>query len=324
VSRWTFGLLQRKRNPLTDDNDRIRKAALLTRLQRRTDGLTAVYLLVTASLMVLFREEVDHLLLLISLHLTAAGLLLWLRSLSSPSRRFWKFLHDWYPVMVFPLFYKEVEFLATAFGDWGLTEPIRSLEASLFQGHPSLYLSERWSWVPLSEYLHFCYFSFMVMLPVVGGYWYGRGQMLAFRELLFLVGVAFYGSYLFFILFPVDSPFYLADPPQGPIADYFFYNLVHEISSRAGARGGAFPSTHVSASIIVLMVAWKRQRRLAYLLLPMVLGVIVATVYGRFHYVLDTIAGLALGVVITSLYLALASRGEKPPLSLDEHLASGR
>ncbi len=312
MSRWTFGLLQRKRNPLTDDNDRSREAALLTPLQRRTDELTAVYLLVTASLMVLFREQVAHWPFLFCLHLTTAALLLWLRPLSSQSRSFWKFLHDWYPVMVFLLLYKEVEFLAAAFGDWGLTEPIRSLEANLFQGHPSLYLSERWSWVPLSEYLHFCYLSFMVMLPVVGGYWYGRGRMLAFRELLFLVGVAFYGSYLFFILFPVDSPFYLADPPDGPIADYFFYNLVHEISSRGGARGGAFPSTHVSASIIVLVVAWKRQRRLAYLLLPMVLGVMVATVYGRFHYVLDTIAGLALGVVITSLYIGFESQTNKP------------
>ncbi len=304
-------LQRRKRGPLTDDNDRIREAALLTLLQRRTDELTAGYLLVTASLMVLFREQVMYLPLFLCLHITTAALLLWLRSFS-PLPSFWKFLHDWYPVLVFPLLYKEVEFLASAFGDWGLTEPIRSLEANLFQGHPSLYLSERWNWVPLSEYLHFCYFSFMVMLPVVGGYWYGRGRMLAFRELLFLVGVAFYGSYLFFILFPVDSPFYLAAPPDGPIADYFFYKLVHEISSRGGARGGAFPSTHVSASIIVLVVAWKRQRRLAYLLLPIVLGVIVATVYGRFHYVLDTIAGLALGVVITSLYIGFESQTNKP------------
>ena len=292
---------------MIDDNDRIRETAWLTLLQRRTDELTAAYLLVTASLMLLFREQVSYL-LFFCLHLTTAALL-WLRSLSSPSSAFWKFLHDWYPVLVFPLLYKEVEFLAAAFGDWGLSQPIRSLEANLFQGHPSLYLSEQWSWVPLSEYLHFCYFSFMVMLPVVGGYWYGRGQLLAFRELLLLAGVAFYGSYLFFILFPVDSPFYLADPPDGPIADYFFYNLVHEISSLGGARGGAFPSTHMTVSIIVLGVAWKRQRRIAYLLLPMVLGVAVATVYGRFHYLLDTIAGVALGVTITALYLGFESRG---------------
>jgi len=45
---------------LTDDNERIREAALLTPLQRRTDELKGVFLLVTASLMVLFREKVAH------------------------------------------------------------------------------------------------------------------------------------------------------------------------------------------------------------------------------------------------------------------------
>ena len=105
-SRWTFWLLQRKRNPLTDDNDRSREAALLTPLQRRTDELTAVYLLVTASLMVLFREQVAHWPFLFCLHLTTAALLLWLRPLSSQSRSFWKVLHDWYPVMVFLLLWK--------------------------------------------------------------------------------------------------------------------------------------------------------------------------------------------------------------------------
>lgn len=30
-----------------------------------------------------------------------------------------------------------------SFGSWALTEPVRQLEASLFAGHPSIYLSER-------------------------------------------------------------------------------------------------------------------------------------------------------------------------------------
>ena len=96
----------------------------------------------------------------------------------------------------------------------------------------------------------------------------------------------------------MDSPFYLADPLESPLSDHFFYNLVHEIFSRGGARGGAFPSTHVSGSVVLWLVAWKRQRRLAYLLTPIVLGAIVATVYGRFHYALDAIAGLAVALLV--------------------------
>jgi len=43
----------------------------------------------------------------------------------------------------------------------------------------------------------------------------------------------------------------------------------------------------------VSLVAWRHQRRLAYLLVPFTVSVMIATVYGRFHYVLDTLAGAA-------------------------------
>ena len=211
-------------------------------------------------------------------------------------------MRDWYPAWAFPILYKEVEVLASAFGNWGLTEPIRELEASLFRGHPSIYLSERFAWVPLSEYFYFCYFSYLLLFPVVGGYWYFTRRLVAFRELLFLLSVTLCLSYLIFILFPVDSPFYLSDPPREPLAGHYFYQLTYFVSGQGGARGGAFPSAHVSVATVVWLVAWKRQRRLSYLLLPVIGGLIPATVYGRFHYVLDSIAGLGLGVLIVSVY----------------------
>ena len=99
------------------------------------------------------------------------------------------------------------------------------------------------------------------------------------------------GSYLFFIVLPVDSPYYLSPHLGPPLSGHFFFDLVHQISARGGARGGAFPSAHVSGAIVVILVAWRHQRRLAYLLLPIIGGVMMATVYGRFHYVLDTLAG---------------------------------
>ena len=53
---------------------------------------------------------------------------------------------------------------------------------------------------------------------------------------------------------------------------------------------------------MVWLVAWRRQRAVAYALAPIISGVIVATVYGRFHYALDTIAGLAVAVgVVTAV-----------------------
>ena len=74
------------------------------------------------------------------------------------------------------------------------------------------------------------------------------------------------------------------------------------MSARGGARGGAFPSAHVSGAVVVSLVAWRHQRRLAYLLVPLTGSVMVATVYGRFHYALDALAGAALAIAVVVGY----------------------
>ena len=74
------------------------------------------------------------------------------------------------------------------------------------------------------------------------------------------------------------------------------------MSARGGARGGAFPSAHVSGAVVVCLVAWRHQRRLAYLLVPFTGSVMIATVYGRFHYVLDTLAGAVLAIAVVAGY----------------------
>jgi membrane-associated phospholipid phosphatase len=266
-----------------------------------TDNVLVVYLWATAGLIVVFRDSVDHWGILVAAHLAGAVTIGALRRLPKGLSPILEFFRYWYPIFLFPLLYKEVEFLAADFGNWGLTEPIRQLEVTLFAGHPSLYLSELLPWWPLSEVLHFCYISHVLLLPALAGYWYHTNRS-AFYELLFLVTVTISSSYLFFILFPVDSPYYLAPPLKEPLSSHFFYQLVHFVSDRGGARGGAFPSTHVSMTTVLWLTAWVRQRPIALWATPVALGLIFATVYGRFHYVLDVIAGLALAAAVAGVY----------------------
>ena len=54
------------------------------------------------------------------------------------------------------------------------------------------------------------------------------------------------------------------------------------------------------------LVAWRHQRRLAYLLVAITMSVMLATVYGRFHYVLDTLAGAALAIAVDVAYRYLS------------------
>jgi membrane-associated phospholipid phosphatase len=266
-------------------------------LARRTTTLTASYLAITAVLIAMFGTTVPGRAWLVAGHATLGGLLLILDR-ARPAAGILRVLRDWHPLLLFPLLYKEVELLAAAIGDWRLTAAIPAWESALFAGHPSLYLSERLAFVPLSEYLHFCYLSHVVVIPSVAASWYVSGRRAAFGELLLLLSTVMLGSYLFFILLPVDSPYYLSQRLGPPLSGHFFFDLVHQVS----ARGGAFPSAHVSGALVVCLVAWRHQRRLAYLLVPFTGSVMIATVYGRFHYALDALAGAALAIAVVAAY----------------------
>jgi len=283
---------------------------------RWTTTLTASYLAITAALIAILGTTVPGRVWLVVVHLTLSGSLLILNRARRPAGLL-RVVRDWHPLILFPFLYKEVERLAPVLGDWRLTAAIPAWESALFAGQPSLYLSERLPFVPLSEYLHFCYLSYAIVIPSVAAYWYVSGRRAAFGELLLLLSTVLLGSYLFFILLPVDSPYYLSQRLGPPLSGHLFFNLVHQMSAHGGARGGAFPSAHVSGAVVVSLVAWRHQRQLAYLLVPITGSVMIATVYGRFHYVLDALAGaaLAIAVAVAYRYLLRGGRGERQSAS---------
>ena len=173
---------------------------------RWTTTLTASYLAITAALIAILGQAVPGRVQLVAVHLTLSGSLLILNR-ARPQAGILRVIRDWHPLMLFPFLYKEVELLAAVIGDWRLSAAIPAWEAALFAGQPSLYLSERLAFVPLSEYLHFCYLSHLIVIPSVAAYWYVSGRRTAFGELLLMLSTVLLGSYLFFILLPVDSPY---------------------------------------------------------------------------------------------------------------------
>jgi len=275
---------------------------------RRVDQATLVYLVIVAGLVTFLGQDLEHRGSILLIYLVSAGSVRFFPYLRAKRlRQPIPFLLDWYPAIAFPFLYKQVGVLAPAIGNWSLTGIIQRWEVGFFNGYPGQWLSEQFSSIWLSEILHLCYFCYVLLLPAVGGYWYFRGRRHAFHQLIFLLSVTYYISFLFYILFPVDSPYYLFTPLAKPASSGFFYRLVHFISDRGGARGGAFPSTHVSASTVILLTALFHQRKLGYCLIPLVIGIYAATVYGRFHYILDVVAGLAMAGVIFAVFRGSAA-----------------
>jgi membrane-associated phospholipid phosphatase len=155
--------------------------------------------------------------------------------------------------------------------------------------------------IALSEVLSAAYFCFyfVVLLPVI---WFSIRRRdsearVFFLGLSYLYLIGFAG----YLLVPAGGP-YMAFPDvfpypvQGGAMTAFLTARVAE-----GITGmDVFPSLHSGISLFVLGFFITARQREGYrwaviLLSPVVLGIIVATVYLRYHYGIDLLAGLALG-----------------------------
>ena len=59
---------------------------------------------------------------------------------------------------------------------------------------------------------------------------------------------------------------------------------------------GAFPSSHIAISLIVVVSVWRQKGAIRYLFAFVFVGLFLATVYGGPHYAIDLPAGVAVGI----------------------------
>jgi membrane-associated phospholipid phosphatase len=207
-----------------------------------------------------------------------------------------------------------------------------SLEQTLFQCQPSVVFSESVPSMWFSEPFNLGYFSYYPMIIIVTVYYF-LFHFEWFEKISFVLVTSFFIYYLIYIFVPVAGPqFYF--PAIGmdnvmaqhflAIGDYFnhndillpgpgydhgfFYNLV-EASQEVGERPtAAFPSSHVGISTIVMIMAWRANRKLSLVLLPFYVLLCCATVYIQAHYLIDAIAGFLSALVIYQISTYLYKR----------------
>jgi membrane-associated phospholipid phosphatase len=65
----------------------------------------------------------------------------------------------------------------------------------------------------------------------------------------------------------------------------------------------------VVGTVVPWFAAWRYSRTLAWSITPFVFGVLVSTVYGRYHYAADVLGGVVVGAV--AYWLALKWRDDR-------------
>ena len=123
--------------------------------------------------------------------------------------------------------------------------------------------------------------------------------------------IAYSVCFITYAVFPVDGPRYLVGPaaaPDGPVRSF-----VLALLDRGSSRGTAFPSSHVAASLVSALCALRYQRKVGLVVTPFAVALVLATVYGGFHYAVDALVGVILGSLAWLASIVLwraASRGE--------------
>ena len=207
------------------------------------------------------------------------------------------FLHDWYPLPLFILCFEEVSRLSFLLRDAWQDHYLLALEERLFAVPPTVWLGRHGSWV-MTEFLELGYFSYFVLLFIVGGVFYATKRRRAFRQVMDATVLSYLLCYTMFIVFPTEGPAHTLAaqhnfpfPGGGP-----FHWAVQLIQRNAGVHGNAFPSAHVAGAMVSLYFAWRYVPRLGLVLTPIVLLLCVGAVYDRYHYLSDVIAGAIFGL----------------------------
>ena len=197
-----------------------------------------------------------------------------------------------------------------------------SAEQWLFNCQPSVEFSKLCPDIWFSEPFNMGYFAYYPLIAIVAIYYFVF-KFEWFEKASFVIVTSFFLYYLIYIFVPVAGPqFYF--PSIGmdnveacnflSIGDYFnhnaillpgpnfeqglFFDLV-EASQEVGERPtAAFPSSHVGISTILMIMAWRVNKKLCYGLIPFYVLLCCATVYIQAHYLIDVFAGLISAVAI--------------------------
>jgi len=214
-------------------------------------------------------------------------------------------VHAFLPVLIVPILFDSMGYIIPWVRPRTIDDLLIKADLLLFGGHHPTVLLERFVHPLLTSVLQFAYISYYPMAIVLGGVLWMKKKETAFHEAIFGIILCFYLSYLGYLLFPAVGPrFTLAylqtrDLAAGPLV----MAIQETLNTLENTKTDAFPSGHTAVALITLYYAWKlKERVLAALLLPAVTGLILSTVYLRYHYVIDVIAGFALTVL--TVYLA--------------------
>ena len=218
-------------------------------------------------------------------------------------------VRDWLPLIFLIFVYENLRAFTNLIRPHPIDLHLWALDVKLFGVEPVLF-AQRFANPWLTDYFAFAYALYFIIPLTLATTLYLRGHRDDFRELMLGVVMVMYGGFLLFVVFPAGPPRFcpeivpLLDPPRltGRVglfeATQGAWDTVNPDRVHA-----SFPSLHCALSATALFYTWRFRRAVGGLpmvlvFLPLVVSLWMATIYLRHHWIVDSIAGIALATVV--------------------------
>ena len=173
-------------------------------------------------------------------------------------------------------------------------EAVLGTETSIFLQHITTPL--------LTEWMMFAYVFYVPLLPLVAFACYNSSGRVAGEIYLLNIVTVYALCFTGFILLPVMTPmFYMPQAFTVSLDGGIFAWAGEWIRANQHYPGGALPSPHTAAGTIMLIFVYRYARKYLYFVIPVVLTIYIATVYGRYHYIWDSMTGILTAILTVRL-----------------------
>jgi hypothetical protein len=267
------------------------------RMLQGFDVLFLAYLFLVSLLFVLFREGIPQWNAMITQNLLMFGFWGLFVLLGEKHRKGlpW-FLRNWYLCAGLPLLFTELQFLIHQVRPVDMDPFLAQLDYRIFGCHPTVWM-EQFIHPWLTTVLQICYACyFPLVLPIGAALWIRNRE--AFEFFVTTIAMLFFLTLLGYLAVPAIGPrFELAALQTVPLKGVGFMEaLMHWVHQAEGVCRDCFPSGHVAKVTVVCVVSYRSCRFLFPMYAVIGTGIVLATVYLRYHYVVDLPAGILLAL----------------------------
>ena len=260
------------------------------------DKVIFTYLAFTGLLILGWWRVVPDAPVLFTLHVVGAALMV--LEAKKPNPTSWLF-RNWYPLFYVASCYKEMAILIPPIRGTDADQWLADLDFRIWHANPTVWLEQIYS-PALTEYLQVVYTLFVPAVLLIAFFLWKKAKFREFQYYAFLIALGFLASYIGYILVPARGPRFLLKTLQHiPLQGMWgFAGMQHALDRLESAHFDCFPSGHTELTIL----AWWGSRMLSNKLFRVYLAytpsIIFATVYLRYHYTVDVLAGAILAIVL--------------------------